>query len=165
MMAEMREPADFPKALFTATPVMFVIYAFITCFTYYHLGNNTPPYLLDILGDPALMGSAGGEGAGGGASPWAPGTVITAHVLMLIHMIISYTLNSQVTICTAARARVDSRLAAHFLLLLCPLFCVRCIRCEFQSFMSSSMGGLRMNITHHIQVRKFVSIQTPHNTF
>ena len=127
MMAEMREPADFPKALFTATPVMFVIYAFITCFTYYHLGDNTPPYLLDILGDPALMGSAGGEGAGGGASPWAPGTVITAHVLMLIHMIISYTLNSQVTICTAARARVDSHLAAHFFL--CPLFCVRCIRC------------------------------------
>lgn len=114
MMAEMREPADFPKALFTATPVMFVIYAFITCFTYYHLGNNTPPYLLDILGDPALMGSAGGEGVGGVASPWAPGTVITAHVLMLIHMIISYTLNSQVTICTAARARVESRLAAHF---------------------------------------------------
>lgn len=104
MMAEMREPADFPKALFTATPVMFVIYAFITCFTYYHLGNNTPPYLLDILGDPALTGSAGGEGVGGRASPWAPGTVITAHVLMLIHMIISYTLNSQVTMHGGARA-------------------------------------------------------------
>ena len=88
-------------------------YAFITCFTYYHLGSNTPPYLLDILGDPTLLagGAAGAvsvngstvAGGDGAAGPWAPGTVITAHVLMLIHMIISYTLNQQV-LCRAIHA-------------------------------------------------------------
>jgi amino acid permease len=87
MMAEMRDPSEFPKALYAATPIMFLSYTAVSLTGYAIRGDQAPLYLMDVL-------SAGS----------APKTF--ASLLMLVHMMISYTLNSQV-LCRRIHRLVD----------------------------------------------------------
>mmetsp|Transcript_5768 Transcript_5768/g.17016 ORF Transcript_5768/g.17016 Transcript_5768/m.17016 type:complete len:484 (-) Transcript_5768:93-1544(-) len=76
MISAMLQPEDFPKALMVSTPYLFVVYAIVGCTGYAYYGESTPSYLLDIL-NYNWTRSMGG-------------------VLMLIHMMISYTITQQI---------------------------------------------------------------------
>eukprot|EP00941_MAST-03F_sp_MAST-3F-sp1_P006294 g6294.t1 len=89
MMAEMRDPDDFPKALYAATPVMFMTYAIVCVLGYSLRGDASPLYLMDVI-------------------PFGFGKTV-ANLLMLIHMMISYTLNQQV-LCRRAHRWYDAEL-------------------------------------------------------
>jgi vesicular inhibitory amino acid transporter len=76
MISAMSQPEDFPKALMVSTPYLFVVYAFVGCVGYAYFGESAPSYLLDILN-----------------YNW---TRTMGGVLMLIHMMISYTITQQI---------------------------------------------------------------------
>jgi amino acid transporter len=50
MMAEMRQPSDFPRALAAAMFVIGTSYVAITVICVRHLGAETPDYILDVRG-------------------------------------------------------------------------------------------------------------------
>lgn len=76
MQAEMKEPRHFPRTLHAALLGMLTVYLGITLITYTTCGAKTPDYLLDVV----LEG------------PWKR----VVGVLMLVHMLVSYTISQQV---------------------------------------------------------------------
>ena len=76
MIAEMEHPQDFPKALCVSTPYLLSVYTIVGCTAYYYYGAAAPDYLMDIL-----------------SYNW---TRTFGGVMMMIHMIISYTITQQV---------------------------------------------------------------------
>jgi len=49
LMAEMREPADFPKVFLVNAPLQVGLYLSVACLGYYFAGNHAKGYLLDNL--------------------------------------------------------------------------------------------------------------------
>jgi len=76
IQAEMCQPKDFTKSLNVAFGLLSVAYALVAVGAYGRCGDHTPTYLLDVL-------------------PHGGSTRIAA-VLMLIHIVVSYTISSQV---------------------------------------------------------------------
>ncbi|CAE8605502.1 unnamed protein product [Polarella glacialis] len=77
MQAEMSQPSDFPKAVYLAFSLLFVVYLIVCILSYNACGDGTPGELLLVLPE------------GGGAKS-------VAGMLMVVHLIISYTILQQV---------------------------------------------------------------------
>lgn len=77
MMAEMRDPSEFSKALHVAIPGLLVLYTGVGVAAYSACGDNTPSYLLDAL----PIGSTIKRVVGG---------------LLFLHTLVSYIINQQV---------------------------------------------------------------------
>lgn len=82
----MRDLRDFPKSLVIALGFVLFCYTFLSVLCYWHMGAATPAYLMDVL-------------------QWDNVRVIT-NLLMVIHMVISYTLNQQI-LCRAFHLQYD----------------------------------------------------------
>jgi len=76
MQAEMREPRHFPRTLHVALLGMLAVYLGITLITYTTCHADTPDYLLNVVPQ----------------GPW----LRVVGVLMLLHMLVSYTISQQV---------------------------------------------------------------------
>lgn len=49
LMAEMRDPEDFPRVFIITAPVQVILYLFIACIGYYYTGDKAESYFLDNL--------------------------------------------------------------------------------------------------------------------
>ena len=76
ILSEMKDARSFPKALFLSTPLMLVAYATVAFTGYSVAGSATPPSLMDVL-----------------PFDWR---MIVANLFLIIHMVISYIITSQV---------------------------------------------------------------------
>merc|ERR1712039_116110 len=76
MQAEMKKPSDFPKAVTVSTTLLFLIYLASTTVARATCGANTPEQLLQVLPD----------------GPWK----VIVGVLMIVHLVITYTILQQV---------------------------------------------------------------------
>ena len=76
MQVEMKEPADFPKAVCLAFSVLFVVYMVVCILAFRACAENTPGNILLVL-----------------PSDWRKGT---CGALMVIHLLVTYTISQQV---------------------------------------------------------------------
>lgn len=76
MQAEMKEPRHFIRSLHLAYPALLTTYAVISAVSFARCGQHTPIYLLSALG-----------------YDW---TRVVANLLMLVHILVSYTIAQQV---------------------------------------------------------------------
>lgn len=76
MQAEMKTPSDFPKAVWLSFSTLFTVYATVAVLSYLACGENTPGDLLLVLPHDWRKSAAG--------------------VLMVIHLMVTYTISQQV---------------------------------------------------------------------
>mmetsp|Transcript_4957 Transcript_4957/g.8660 ORF Transcript_4957/g.8660 Transcript_4957/m.8660 type:complete len:503 (+) Transcript_4957:23-1531(+) len=76
MQAEMKAPADFPKAVWCSFSTLMVVYALVASAAFYVCGAATPGELLDVLPNTPRQTAVG--------------------ILMVIHLIVTYTILQQV---------------------------------------------------------------------
>jgi len=86
LMSEMAEPKDFRKSMVATGPFLVGTYTLVACTGYAYRGDRTPAYLLDVL-------------------PYN-GTRLAANIFMFIHMIVSYSITSQV-FCRSVHTRLS----------------------------------------------------------
>lgn len=76
MQAEMKTPSDFPKAVWLSFSTLFMVYATVAVLSYLTCGEDTPGDLLLVLPHDWRKSAAG--------------------VLMVIHLMVTYTISQQV---------------------------------------------------------------------
>lgn len=78
MQVEMKQPADFPKAVFSSFLALLTIYSLVGVTCYLTCGPKTPGELLDVLPKNRITSVAG--------------------ILMVVHLLVSYTICQQVLV-------------------------------------------------------------------
>ena len=76
MQAEMRQPADWPKAVASSFSTMFALYILVVSVAYQTCGDKTPDELLNVLDGNAFKSVIG--------------------IMMVLHLIVTYTIMQQV---------------------------------------------------------------------
>jgi len=78
MQVEMKRPADFPKAVISSFSVLLIIYVLVCAVSYSKCGPKTPGELLTVLPKSGITSVAG--------------------VLMVLHLLVTYTILQQVLV-------------------------------------------------------------------